>query len=51
MSDDFPDAARKLAAISATSLTVRLLPDNSAAILEAKDNEPATLPERIVYTW
>ena len=48
---DFPDAAQKLAAISANSLTVRLLPDNSAAILEAKDNEPATLPERIVYTW
>lgn len=49
--DDFPDAARKLAAISATSLTVRLLPDNSAAILEARDNAPSTLPERIVYTW
>ena len=48
---DFPDAAQKLAAISANSLTVRLLPDKSAAILEAKDNEPATLPERIVYTW
>ena len=48
---DFPDAAQKLAAISANSLTVRLLPDNSAAILEAKDNEPATLPERIDYTW
>lgn len=49
--EDFPDAARQLAAIAATRLTVRLLPDNSAAILEARDNEPSTLPERIVYTW
>ncbi len=49
--EDFPDAARKLADLSVTSLTVRLLPDNSAAILEAKDKEPSSLPERIVYTW
>lgn len=49
--DDFPAAAQKLKDAAATSLTVRLLPDNSAAILEAKANEPSTLPERIVYTW
>lgn len=48
---DFPDAAQRLDAIAATRLTVRLLPDNAAAILEARDNEPSTLPERIVYTW
>lgn len=49
--EDFPAVAQKLNDIGATSLTVRLLPDNSAAILEAKDNAPSTLPERIVYTW
>ena len=49
--EDFPTVSQKLRDISATSLTVRLLPDNSAAIVEAKDNAPSTLPERIVYTW
>ena len=49
--EDFPDAAEKLNAISARSMTVRLLPDNAAALLEARENAPSTLPERIVYTW
>ena len=49
--EDFPAAAEKLNAISVRSMTVRLLPDNAAALLEARENAPSTLPERIVYTW
>ncbi len=48
---DFPDQAEKLAAASIETITVRLLPDNIADVLERKNNTAPTLQDRITYVW
>ena len=49
--DDFEGAADKMEAAGVHDVTVRILPDNVAAVLQKEGNEPPALPERITYVW
>lgn len=49
--DDFANAADAMEASGVKKVTVRILPDNVAQVLEKEGGELPTLPDRITYVW
>ena len=50
-STDFPEAVEQLKNAGVRSLVVRILPDNTAGIVQRPNAPLPALPDRITYTW
>lgn len=49
--EDFPESSERLAAMGVNEITVRLLPDNAAEVLQRKNNSAPVPQDRITYVW
>ncbi len=49
--EDFPAQTETLKSLGIQQITIRILPENAAAIVAAQENTLPALPERITHVW